>query len=57
MFTSHKSIGVSQNPLTESVFNERFDETLISPGEPEFIITEAGLNLITEDNKFLETEG
>lgn len=57
MFSYNKKIGVQNNPLTQSVFNERFEEALISPGTPEFIITENSKKIITEDGKFIITEG
>lgn len=57
MFTGNIKQGVIHNPLVQSPFVEDFKNHLISPGSPKFIVTESGLNLITEDEKFLETEG
>lgn len=57
MFNSGMKIGVTDNPLTQSVFNERFEDMVISQGDPLFIITESELNITTENGEFLETEG
>lgn len=43
------------NPLTQSVFNQIYDEILVAPGPSEFITTENSLRITTEDGIFLVT--
>lgn len=57
MFSNKIKQGVIDNPLTQSVFNERFEDALIAPGAPEFITTEDSIKITTESGQFLITEG
>jgi hypothetical protein len=50
-------IGNFENPLTNSLFNERSEFSNISPGSPQFIVTENFIRITTEDGKQLITEG
>jgi hypothetical protein len=45
------------NPTVHNLYFERFDNVLIAPGSPMFIITESGLFITTESDVFLITEG
>jgi hypothetical protein len=50
-------LGIINNPLTKSLYNERFEEALITPGAPQFIATEGFLKIATESGVPLITEG
>ncbi len=50
-------IGVaSNNPLVKSVYNADYDEGVVAPGSPRFLITEDGRYITTEDGRFIVTE-
>jgi hypothetical protein len=57
MQSANFPLGILQNPLTKSLYNERFEETLISPGASQFIATEDLLKITTEGGVPLVTEG
>lgn len=57
MFNSAIKVGVVNNPLIHSLYNQRNDDALIAPSEPEFIVTENNLKITTENGQFLVTEG
>lgn len=49
-------ISVSRNPLVNTLFEEKFDDQKIAPGNPKFILTEDGRFITTEDGRYLVTE-
>ncbi len=49
-------ISLKINPFKRSVFVQRFDGDYISPGNQEFLLTEDGQILLTEDNVGITTE-
>lgn len=50
-------IGVSNNPATHNLWCQEDDNDVIAPGNPQFIITQSGLKIITQNNYYLITEG
>lgn len=47
----------SNNPLTNSMYVQNEYGVLVSPGPPQYIITENGLKITTESGTPLITEG
>lgn len=55
-YPTTNNIGPTNNPITNSLYSQDASPGLIVPGPAEFIVTESGLKITTEDGKYLITE-